>query len=238
MRPWRGRVEKQGGVMRRLIPVVAMLALLVPAAATAKSPAAGKSALNVARMCKDLRTANAALFKNTWGTNATRSNAYAKCVSAHARARHHGRTFTLHNVTLNSVGTVTSGGLTVTSAGTVSGGFLGSYLSSFTIQWLQATSNGAGGFCAPVTGTTTFTLPALGTLTKSEKGTLCEVGATGPAVEHAMTNGTFAVGGGTGVFAGATGGGTAAFDQKPGATNAVGGAVYHNETFTTLTIKR
>ena len=234
--------------MRRLIPVVAVLALFVPAAATAKQPpAAAKSALNVAHMCKNLRSANPALFKQTWGTNANKSNAYGKCVSAHAHAKHHGATFTLHNVTLTSAGTVTNAGAancqttaagcTVASAGTVSGAFLGTYTSSVTILWLQATSNGAGGFCAPATGATTVTLTGLGTLTKSEQGTVCEVGATGVNVEHTMTNGTFTVSSGTGVFAGATGSGTSSFDQKPGATSSLGGAVTDSETFTSLTIK-
>src|SRR6059058_1285092 len=218
-------------MMRRLIPVVAVLALFVPAAATAKQPpAAAKSALNVAHMCKNLRSANPALFKQTWGTNANKSNAYGKCVSAHAHAKHHGATFTLHNVTLTSAGTVTT-------AGTVNGAFLGTYTSSVTILWLQATSNGAGGFCAPATGATTVTLTGLGTLTKSEQGTVCEVGATGVNVEHTMTNGTFTVSSGTGVFAGATGSGTSSFDQKPGATSSLGGAVTDSETFTSLTIK-
>ena len=52
-----------------------------------------------------------------------------------------------------------------------------------------------------------------------------------------MTNGTFSVTGGTGVFAGATGLGTSTFDQKPGATSALGGAVTDSETFSSLTIK-
>jgi len=230
------------------ILAVAAIALLIPAAATAKRPPApGKSAQNAAHMCKDLRAANPALFKQTWGTNANKSNAYGKCVAAHARAKRHQGMFTLHNVTLTSTGTVTdagaancqttAAGCTVVSAGTVSGAFAGSYTSSFTILWLQATPNGAGGFCAPATGTTTVTLTGLGTLTKSEQATVCEVGATGANVEHTMTNGTFTITGGTGVFVGATGTGTSSFDQKPGATSSLGGAVTDSETFTSLTIK-
>jgi hypothetical protein len=235
--------------MRKLIVPLAALALLVPTAALAKGrpPSPGKSATNVAHMCKDLRAANPTLFKQTWGTNQNKSNAYGKCVAAHARAKHQGGTFTLHNLTLSSSGTVTgagaagcqfsTAGCTVTSAGTIGGAFAGSYSSSFTILWTQSTSNGAGGFCAPASGTTTLTIPPLGTLTKSEQGTVCEVGPTGPNVEHTMTNGTFTVTAGTGVFNGATGSGTSSFDQKPGATSSLGGAITDSETFTTLTIK-
>ena len=52
-----------------------------------------------------------------------------------------------------------------------------------------------------------------------------------------MTNGTFTISGGTGVFAGASGSGTSSFDQKPGATSTQGGAVTDSETFNSLTIK-
>ncbi len=234
--------------MNKLILALTAAALLVPVAATAKKPPSpGKSAQNVAHMCKDLRAANPTLFRQTWGTNTTKRNAYGKCVSAHARAKRHGRSFTLTNLTLNSSGTVTSSGApgcqltaagcTVTRAGTITGAFMGTYNASVTIVWKQATPNGAGGFCAPASGTTTLTLPALGKLTKSEQGTVCEVGATGPNAAHTMTNGTFTVTGGTGVFTGATGSGTSTLDQKPGAASAEGGTVSDSETFTSLTIK-
>jgi hypothetical protein len=238
----------EGGEMRRLLLALGVLALLAPAAGVSKRPPhPGKSATNVAHMCKSLRAANPTLFKRVWGTNSNHRNAFGKCVAAHARAKHRPGSFTLHNLTLSSRGTVTSAsapgcqstaaGCTITTTGTISGAFAGSYSSSFTILWTQSTPNGAGGFCAPATGTTTLTLPGLGTLTKSEHGTVCEVGATGPNVEHTMTNGTFTVSSGTGVFTGATGSGSLSFDQKPGPTSAVGGAVTDSETFTTLTIK-
>ena len=234
--------------MKRLILLVGTVALVAATTAmAARPPSPGRSAQNVAHMCKALRAANPTLFKATWGKNASKRNAYGKCVAAHARAKHHGGSFTLHNLSESSSGTVTGAGAAgceltaagcpLTSSGTIAGAFAGSYSSSFTIFWLQKSSNGAGGFCAPASGTTTLTIPGLGTLTKSEQGTVCEVGASGPNVEHTMTNGTFSVSAGTGVFAGAAGIGTATFDQKPGATSALGGAVTDTETFTSLTIK-
>src|SRR5262249_39390699 len=128
--------------MRRLFLALGMLALVVPVAATAKrSPPPGKSATNVAHLCKDLRAANPLLFKQVWGTNTNHRNAYGKCVSARARAKHHPVTFTLHNLTFASSGTVTSAGAagcqftaagcTVTTSGAVSGAFVGTYSSSF-----------------------------------------------------------------------------------------------------------
>jgi predicted secreted Zn-dependent protease len=234
--------------MKRLILLVGAVALVAATTAmAARPPSPGRSAQNVAHMCKALRAANPTLFKATWGKNANKRNAYGKCVAAHARAKHHGCSFTLHNPSLSSSGTVTragaagceltAAGCALTSSGTIAGAFAGTYSSSFTIFWLQKTSNGAGGFCAPASGTTTLTIPGLGTLTKSEQGTVCEVGTSGPNVEHTMTNGTFSVTAGSGVFTAATGLGTSTFEQKPGATSALGGAVTDSETFSSLTIK-
>jgi hypothetical protein len=234
--------------MKKLILLIGMVALVAATSAPAKQPPSrGKSAQNVAHMCKALRAANPTLFRSTWGKNANKRNAYGKCVAAHARAKHRGGSFTLHNLSLSSSGTVTGAGASgceltaagcaLTSSGAITGAFTGSYSSSFTIFWLLKTPNGAGGFCAPASGTTTLTIPGLGTLTKSEQGTVCEVGASGPNVEHTLTNGTFSVTAGTGVFAAATGLGTSTFDQKPGATSALGGAVTDSETFSSLTIK-
>jgi hypothetical protein len=202
--------------MKRLILLVGAVALVAATAAlAARPPSPGKSAQNVAHVCKALRAANPTLFKTTWGKNANRRNAYGKCVAAHARAKHHAGSFTLHSLSLSSSGTVTgagaagceltAAGCALTSSGTIAGAFAGTYSSSFTIFWLQKTSNGAGGFCAPASGTTTLTIPGLGTLTKSEQGTVCEVGTSGPNVEHTMTNGTFSVTAGSGVFTAATG---------------------------------
>jgi hypothetical protein len=228
---------------------------VVPAAASAGKPhpkpkptktqlAAAK---NSAWACKALMKQDKAAFTKAFGKNANGRNAYGKCVSAHARAKKlHGVTLTFSNVTVGSTGTVTNAGApncqftdagcTLTSTGTLSGIVGGTYTSTWTILWKQATSNGQGGYCAPATGTTTLTLPVIGTLTKTEKGTVCEVGATGTNVEHVLQGGTFDVSSGTGLLSKATGTGTVSFDQKPGASSALGGAVTGAETFSTLAV--
>jgi hypothetical protein len=234
-----------------------VVALALPAAALAGKPhhpvhptkAQTKAAVtkNSAWLCKALRSQDKAAFMQAFGKNHNARNAYGKCVSAHARAkslRH--VTLTWNNITVGSTGTVTNGGsegcqttdagCTVTSAGTLNGVVGGTYTSTWTILWKQATSNGAGGYCAPATGTTTLTLPIVGSLTKSEQGTVCEVGQTGSNVEHVMKDGTFKVTGGTGLLSSATGSGTVSFDQLPGTTSAVGGAVTGSETFDTLSL--
>lgn len=235
---------------------VALLALIVPTAAlaghnpapkphpTASAVAIGK---NSAWLCKSLRSQDKVGFARAFGKNGNLRNAYGKCVSAHARAKSlHKVTLTFHNIVVASTGTITDAGTsgcqftdagcTLTSSGTLNSIVGGTYSSTWTILWKQATSNGQGGYCAPASGTTTLTLPIVGTLTKTEQGTVCEVGATAANVEHTLQNGTFTVSGGTGLFSGATGSGTLSFDQKPGATTAQGGAVTGSETFTTLTV--
>src|SRR5207248_6014136 len=127
----------------------------------------------------------------------------------------------------------TAAGCTLTSSGTLTGVAGGTFTSTFTILWMQASPNGQGGFCAPATGHTTLTLPGLGTITKNETGTVCEVGPTGLNVPHTFT-GTFTVTGGTGVFNNASGSGTATFTQQQGSTSALGGSVSGSETFTSL----
>jgi hypothetical protein len=236
----------------RIATLTLVLALLVPAAAVAAGPkpkpaAPAAVAKNSAWLCKALRAQDKAAFTKAWGTNANGRNAYGKCVSAHAKQKTlHGVTLTFHNVVVGSTGTVTGSGTegcqftdagcTVTSTGTLNGIVGGTYSSSWTILWKQATPNGSGGFCAPATGTTTLTLPIVGTLTKTEQGTVCEVGATGANVEHTLTGGTFTVSSGTSLFNGSTGSGTVSFDQKPGTPTALGGAVTGSETFSTLTV--
>lgn len=238
--------------MKKLTLGLLALALAVPVGAEAKpppkkpKPSTQQSATkNAAWMCKSLRAANQAAFTTVFGTNQNGRNAYGKCVSAHARSKHSNRAFSLKNLTIRATGTVTNAGAagcqfsasgcTLTSNGTLTGVVGGTYASTFTIMWTQATPNGVGGFCAPATGDTTLTLPGLGTLTKHETGQVCEVGATGANVAHTFT-GTFTVTGGTGFFAGATGSGTVTFTQQPGATTALGGAVTASERFTTLNV--
>lgn len=239
----------------RIAMCTLLLALALPAVAVAGAgkghhphharPTSGQK--NAAWMCKALRKQDASAFAKAYGKNHNRRNAYGKCVAAHARStKTHGVTLTFHNLVVNSTGTVTSGGTndcqftdagcTVTSSGSLLGVVGGTYASTWTILWKQATSNGQGGYCAPATGSTTLTLPNLGTLTKSEQGTVCEVGSTGSNVEHVLNGGTFTVSGGSGLLSHATGSGTVSFDQKPGDTSAEGGAVTGSETFDTLTV--
>jgi hypothetical protein len=234
--------------MKRVTLLLLAFALLVPVAAEAKkppkpTPAEQLATKNSAWMCKALRAANPTAFRVAFGLNKNGKNAYGKCVSAHARAKHLNRVITIKNVKINSTGTVTNAGVagcqltvagcTLTSSGSLTGVVGGTYTSTFTILWTQATANGQGGFCAPAAGQTTLTLPGLGTITKNETGTVCEVGATGLNVAHTFT-GTFTVTGGTALFNNATGSGTATFTQQPGSTNALGGAVSGSESFTSL----
>lgn len=241
--------------MKKLILVAALAALALPLAASAhgKPPVkhvkmAPAVAKNSAWLCKALRAQDTVAFGKAFGTNGNLKNAYGKCVSAHARAKRlSGKTLTFHNLVVGSTGTVTAAGAdgcqltdagcTVTSTGTLVGVTGGTYSSTWTILWKQAVSNGQGGYCAPATGTATLTFPIVGTLTKSEQGTVCEVGATGTNVEHTLSNGTFTVTSGTGLLTSATGSGTVSFDQKPGTSSALGGAVTGSETFDTLTVQ-
>ena len=232
--------------MRKFAFLLVAAALLIPAASLAKGPPPKKpkSALqaliakNSAQMCKALRAANPTLFKKTWGTNVNHSNAYGKCVSAHARAKHLTKpTFAVRRtIVLNTAGTVSSAAAgALTMSGKVTGFFGGTFTSSFTFDLTKATPNGPSSFCYPATGTVTLTLPGLGTLTKQETGKVCEVGPTGANVPHTFT-GTFTISGGSGVFSNASGSGTATFSQQPGPTTAQGGTVTGSETFDTLTL--
>ena len=70
---------------RAIIAAFAAAALL-PAAAFA-APVAGADRANAARTCKALQESlGAATFKETYGTNADKSNAYGQCVARTARA--------------------------------------------------------------------------------------------------------------------------------------------------------
>lgn len=230
-----------------------LLALALPAAALAgghkhqSTHATTSAGKNAAWICKALRAQDRSAFATAFGSNHNTRNAYGKCVSAHARSQKtHGVTLTFHNLVVDSSGTITSGGAdgcqftdagcTVTSSGSLLGVVHGTYTSTWTILWKQATSNGQGGYCAPATGTTTLSAAGIGTLTKSEQGTVCEVGATGSNVEHVLNGGTFDVTGGTGLLSKVAGNGTVSFDQKPGSTSAEGGAVTGSETFATLSV--
>jgi hypothetical protein len=114
------------------------------------------------------------------------------------------------------------GACTVTAAGTITGRPIssGTFVPSWTIDWADATANGRGGSCAPATGTTTLTDTATpaNTITKAERGKVCEVGATGVDVEH-VGFGTYTVTAATGTLAALVGStGRFGFDQKPDGT--------------------
>ncbi len=70
--------------MRRIIVLVAVTVAAVPAFALAASGSAKQSAQ---AQCRAERAAlGTAIFKQTYGTNHNRSNAFGKCVSKHAKA--------------------------------------------------------------------------------------------------------------------------------------------------------
>jgi len=69
---------------RALIVCVALAALTVPAVSSAA--VSQTDFKNAAKFCKALRAdMGATTFKQTFGTNKTKSNAHGKCVSKHAR---------------------------------------------------------------------------------------------------------------------------------------------------------
>ena len=68
--------------MRKLIFLTLVAALAVPAWATAGSPNAGDRT-NAAKQCASERQQMTTdVFKQTYGTNANKSNAFGKCVSS------------------------------------------------------------------------------------------------------------------------------------------------------------
>ena len=76
--------------LRALIGAVAVAALL-PVTALA-DPAESADKANGARACQALKASlGAATFATTYGTNASKSNAMGKCVSAWTRAEHRNR---------------------------------------------------------------------------------------------------------------------------------------------------
>lgn len=103
----------------------------------------------------------------------------------------------------------TAAGCSVETDGTATSSHLGtgSYTSTLTVAWASATSNGAGGYCAPASGTSTLTAANGDTLDQTVNGTVCEVGASAANDAHTFS-GTFTNDGGTGRFTSATGGGT------------------------------
>lgn len=105
----------------------------------------------------------------------------------------------------------TLAGCTVQTNGTATSSHVGTgpYVSTLTIDWAQATSNGEGGFCAPASGNSQLSDDSGNTLYLQDTGTVCEVGATGSNVPHTFT-GTYMIdpNQSTGRFTGDTGSGT------------------------------
>lgn len=102
---------------------------------------------------------------------------------------------------------------TVQTNGTAHGVPLGSgsYVSTITVNWGGAYSNGQGGYCAPIAtdqpSTATLNGPNGNSINlTTNTGTICEVGPTGQYDAHTF-NGTFTITGGTGKYVGATGNG-------------------------------
>ena len=70
--------------MRKIVLLFSLVALAVPVAAFADaSPTPAQTAQ---KMCAADKTAMGASFATTYGTNASKSNAFGKCVSSHAKA--------------------------------------------------------------------------------------------------------------------------------------------------------
>src|SRR5213592_1885832 len=67
--------------MRKLIFLLVTALLALPALAVAGSPPSPASQAAAVKQCTTERNANAAAFKLLYGTNASKSNAFGKCVS-------------------------------------------------------------------------------------------------------------------------------------------------------------
>ena len=75
--------------MRKLVFAAAVALLVVPNAAA--GPPTKQDRQNAAQTCRAMRAANAELFRQTWGTNRNKSNAFGKCVSRMTREEHQNR---------------------------------------------------------------------------------------------------------------------------------------------------
>ena len=70
--------------MRKFMLLLSLVALAAPIAAFADAPPTPKQTANA--MCAADKTALGAAFVTTYATNASKSNAWGKCVSSHAKA--------------------------------------------------------------------------------------------------------------------------------------------------------
>jgi hypothetical protein len=79
-------LSAKGKPMRKktILGVIAMCSLLLPVAAVAADGAPTPSTI-ASQICKQEKVTLGANFKNTYGTNANKSNAFGKCVSKNAR---------------------------------------------------------------------------------------------------------------------------------------------------------
>jgi hypothetical protein len=195
--------------MKKLMLVLALAAMCIPAAALAKKPPARSPVLaakNAAWACKALqlrmgRQAFLAAYgqnRNARGSGAMR-NAFGKCVSQHRQSILRARLFEPATVTM------TTATATVTLAGTISGGrpiASGTLAASLNLDTAHAVTR-HGVTCTPATGTITLTQASpAGTLLKTlTSATFC----SGPAGAALVGSYTLT---GTGAFAGKTGTGT------------------------------
>src|SRR5918995_6832490 len=75
--------------LKAFLSILAVAAILPVAALADTATSADKA--NGARACQALKLSMGATFASTYGTNADKSNAFGKCVSAWTRAEHQNR---------------------------------------------------------------------------------------------------------------------------------------------------
>lgn len=76
--------EERSRQMRKFMLLLSLVALAAPIAAFADAPPS--PALTANAMCAAAKTSMGTSFATTYGTNASKSNAFGKCVSSHAKA--------------------------------------------------------------------------------------------------------------------------------------------------------
>ena len=199
--------------MKKLITMLALVALCAPAAAVGKKPPPTRAqvlaAKNAAWACKALRTTmGTQAFLSTYGANrkargaGAMSNAFGKCVSQKVRQIRRAGLFEPATGTLTiTAPTAPSTIEAVAFAGTISGGrpiATGTVAGTLSVD-LAGAKTKHGVTCAPVTGTLTLTQSSpAGTLVKTlTSATFCR-NASGSALvgRYSLT--------GTGAFAGKT----------------------------------
>jgi hypothetical protein len=233
--------------MRRHFPAAALalgaLLLVLPAVASAHGRDHGRGhhrshgaktlsfthqlQTNAAQMCKaERQTKGDHDFKDEWGTNANGANALGKCVSQSVKVGKGSRLTEFAFGTISSFGAAgcntSTAGCALDASGSIEGKPIahGTFTAALLALWTSATSNGDGGYCAPVTGTVVLS-DGTNTITEAVEGTLCEIGATGTNVGHVFT-GHYTVSSGTGTYANAQGSGKLGFYQPTGTGTVAG----------------